>query len=54
MSENDDKAVLDGWEFHGLFKALCLRCQHKSRTVKPVCAAFPEGCLLYTSDAADE
>ena len=43
MSENDDKAVLDGWEFHGLFKALCLRCQHKSRTVKPVCAAFPEG-----------
>lgn len=34
---------LDGKEFWGLFKAPCLYCKHKHRTVKPVCDAFPEG-----------
>jgi hypothetical protein len=35
--------VLDGWQFHGVFKAVCVRCKHKHRTVRPVCDAFPTG-----------
>lgn len=43
MSGGGDSERLDGWEFHGLFKAPCVRCAHKTRTARPVCAAFPDG-----------
>lgn len=43
MSENHAEKRLDGWKFHGLFKAVCLHCRHKHRTPRPVCDAFPEG-----------
>jgi hypothetical protein len=35
--------TLDGWQFYGVFKAVCVRCKHKHRTVRPVCDAFPTG-----------
>lgn len=40
---DDERETLDDEEFWGLFRAVCLQCKHKHRTVKPLCAAFPEG-----------
>ena len=41
MSNEDE--IMDGKEFWGLFRSVCLLCRHKKRTVKPVCEAFPDG-----------
>ena len=43
MNEPQGRETLDGQEFFGLFRAVCLGCKHKHRTVRPVCAAFPDG-----------